>query len=275
MPAPECPTCDRSDFKSERGMKLHHAKTHGESIRTQEVTCTWCQNTVEKEPWNIDSDRDHFCDFECRSKYQSENWSESDNPNWKRVTVHCDYCGDAIQRPPSIAEKGKLNFCDYSCSADWKAENLTGSNHPLYTRVSVECPVCNDEFGLQDHLADDDSDHVCSTECFKKYISETTSGEDHPRWQGGQKPYGSGWNKAKRREVRKRDEHKCQDCGMAQEDHLDKHGEKLHVHHIQKARTFDDPEKRNDKNNLITLCRGCHSRWEELSPLAPDNRTTE
>jgi len=78
--------------------------------------------------------------------------------------------------------------------------------------------------------------------------------------------YGPGWNESKRRAVRARDNHCCQDCGMTQADHSDEHDERLHVHHLIKARDIDDPEERNAMENLITLCRDCHATtWERLS----------
>lgn len=93
------------------------------------------------------------------------------------------------------------------------------------------------------------------------------TGADHPRWSGGRVLYGAGWNEAKKREVRERDNHTCQDpgCSVTQDEHTEICGQKLHVHHLQKARDVDDPEERNAKENLITLCRDCHQRWEKIA----------
>lgn len=95
------------------------------------------------------------------------------------------------------------------------------------------------------------------------------SGENHPQWKGGYFPYGAGWTEEKRRTVRERDNFTCQEpnCTVTQEEHVDQHGERLHVHHLRKARDVDDPEKRNAKKNLITLCRGCHARWEKIADI--------
>ena len=93
------------------------------------------------------------------------------------------------------------------------------------------------------------------------------TGPEHPRWNGGSAPYGPGWNNSKKRAVRERDDHTCQDsrCSVTQSEHIDEHGEKLHVHHLRKARDVDDPELRNAKENLITLCRDCHQKWEKIA----------
>lgn len=92
-------------------------------------------------------------------------------------------------------------------------------------------------------------------------------GADHPHWNGGPAEYGPGWTESKRRTVRKRDGHVCRDasCSVTQEEHLDKYGQKLHVHHLRKARDVDDPELRNATGNLITLCRDCHREWEKIA----------
>jgi len=93
------------------------------------------------------------------------------------------------------------------------------------------------------------------------------AGKNHPNWRGGRKAYGPGWDPSKRRQVRERDDHTCQDpaCSVTQDDHLNQYDEKLHVHHLIKARDIDDPEERNAPENLITLCRDCHREWERLS----------
>jgi len=93
------------------------------------------------------------------------------------------------------------------------------------------------------------------------------AGSDHGMWKGGHTSYGPGWNESKRQAVRERDNHTCQDpnCSLTQTEHLDKYEQKLHVHHLRKARDVDDPEERNAKDNLITLCQDCHWRWEKIA----------
>lgn len=81
--------------------------------------------------------------------------------------------------------------------------------------------------------------------------------------------YGAGWDESKREQVRERDEYECQVCGMLNEEHIERVGNSLHVHHIRKARKFDDPKQRNSPNNLITLCVYCHRQADRYSPLLP------
>lgn len=81
--------------------------------------------------------------------------------------------------------------------------------------------------------------------------------------------YGKGWNETKRRKVRERDNNTCQVCGMTNEEHVEQIEKSLHVHHIRKARLFDNPEPRNSMSNLITLCIYCHRQADRFSPLLP------
>ncbi len=50
-----------------------------------------------------------------------------------------------------------------------------------------------------------------------------------------------------------RDNRRCQDCG-ARED--------LHVHHIDPVRDFADSKEAHYLENLVTLCKYCHPKWE-------------
>jgi len=66
--------------------------------------------------------------------------------------------------------------------------------------------------------------------------------------------------------IRERDGNKCQLCGMSEADNI----RKLDVHHIDYDKSHDDP------NNLISLCKSCHSKtqtrrdyWKEKFSCLP------
>lgn len=69
-------------------------------------------------------------------------------------------------------------------------------------------------------------------------------------WQGGKsfETYSVDWKKSLKISIRERDHYQCQMCGERQDD------EALSVHHI------DYNKKNCDPNNLISLCRICHSK---------------
>lgn len=93
------------------------------------------------------------------------------------------------------------------------------------------------------------------------------AGEKHPNWKGGQSRYGKGWNESKRESVRERDNHTCQHpgCEISSSEHKERYSVDLHVHHITKARDFEDPEQRNSTDNLVSLCIEHHDHYEKIS----------
>jgi 5-methylcytosine-specific restriction endonuclease McrA len=103
----------------------------------------------------------------------------------------------------------------------------------------------------------------------------TRKGEHSPHWTGGVDYYGPNWTQ-KKQERLEIDGNACVVCGLSDEE-LKLRGDKdgVHVHHIQKIRRFkqDDGsvnyERANRVENLITLCRDCHNRWEGI-PLRPE-----
>ena len=92
---------------------------------------------------------------------------------------------------------------------------------------------------------------VYSKETIEK-LSESKKGKNNPAWRGGIsfEPYGLEFNKKLKEQIRKRDNYTCQECGFT-ENQL---GYKLRVHHI------DYNKKNSEENNLISLCKSCHSQ---------------
>ena len=96
---------------------------------------------------------------------------------------------------------------------------------------------------------------VIHTKEWNQKISETKKGisnykikgNKNPNWQGGKsfEPYSVDWTEDLKRAIRKRDRYTCQVC---------KKEPATSVHHI------DYNKKNSNLNNLITLCRKCHSK---------------
>lgn len=75
-------------------------------------------------------------------------------------------------------------------------------------------------------------------------------------WFSDTNQYGKGWAKI-RMDVINRDENRCQICGLSFST------PSLHVHHKIPFKSFSDPDKANEPQNLITLCPVCHKRIEQ------------
>lgn len=322
-----CPECGRDDFKSNRGMRSHHARAHGESLSKKTVECDFCGESFK---CKHTEDR-RFCSQDCVHSWQSENWKNDALCNVghkpkviKRdsssVTYECINCGDEsnvskyqfeeqgskycstecrweFQRTEKIkvecsgcgndfevsseSEKERRSFCSRECQ--WSEDGYGSAE-----KKSV-CDNCGDEFWRDEYeLGRRDGNTYCTHSCsmehrkkervtceckecgedFKLLESELNAGEkkgtfcsksckyENSRTAGGLK-YGKGWSSTKR-EVRSRDNYRCQACGITQDQTKEVFGERLHVHHVVPFRLSED----NSKSNLISLCGCCHRRLE-------------
>lgn len=214
----ECPTCGRTDFKSDRGMKSHHAKIHGESIAGFTYPCEECGSDVKYKQRREGCE--HFCSKECESDYREKN--------------------------------GRLIGVD-------------GEDHPSAKGEVIECDICGVEFYCK--ASQLERRRFCSQSCLAKHNSNRT-GRDHHRWKegAGRENYAGVWW-ANRKQALERDDYECQICGRGEEEL----GRNPDVHHIIPVHEFDELSEMHAVENLITLCRQHHDKWEGLY-LQPDIR---
>lgn len=128
-----------------------------------------------------------------------------------------------------------------------------------------ECKYCGKPFKVPESWLKRGRGKFCSKECSWKWKSENIVGEKCGNWKGGYEPYyGPNWC-AQRRITLERDNHICQRCGMTE----DGNGRSLSVHHIIPFREFgiERYEEANKLENLISLCRICHT-------VVENNKTT-
>ena len=85
------------------------------------------------------------------------------------------------------------------------------------------------------------------TEEARRKIGKEKMREKNPNWLGGKsfEPYSIDWTETLKKSIRQRDRYTCQICGKEPA---------VSVHHI------DYNKKNCNSNNLITLCRSCHSK---------------
>jgi len=121
----------------------------------------------------------------------------------------------------------------------WKSINFVGDRNPFYgkkhdaiTKVKIS----------------EKSKEMWNNIDYRK----NHSGENNYNWQGGKsfEEYGFDFNRRLRMQIRERDNFTCQECGYT-ESQL---GYILSIHHI------DYNKKNNNSNNLISLCKSCHSK---------------
>jgi hypothetical protein len=81
-------------------------------------------------------------------------------------------------------------------------------------------------------------------------------GPNHPGWLGGKKfePYSYHFNKHFKKQILIRDNYKCINCGITQEESKRLYEEGLSIHHI------DYNKKNTNFSNCITLCHKCNAK---------------
>lgn len=226
----DCPICGEEGFDGLYGTNMHTVQMHDENIMKVDKECKECGDTFSARRGNTDNRT--FCSKDCQGDWMSKHNTGEDH--W---TADKDY-------------------------------PYTGKEHHSYNSEIVNCEACGNELERNQRRIRINEMHFCDYGCQGEWRSENNVKENHPRWKGGHIRYGSGWHDNKKEEIRSRDGYECVACGMTNEEHLEEQGKSLEVHHIRKARKFEDKEKAHDPENLITLCKDCHVRWEGV-PLKP------
>lgn len=255
--ASTCPTCGRG-FDTEQGLKIHHARAHGESIAGVEVECEQCGETVRKEPWQVEQRDHHFCSRECHGVFQVS-----------LVAVKCDYCGEEVQKQPHQLENNDHHFCSRECMGAWRSEHKAGENAAAWRggNVEVACAQCGETMRKKPADAEQYDHHFCSLECKGAWQSDHKTGENAPRWRGGSpNHYGPSWRRQRRAALSRADA-ACELCGLTREQHRTLHGRDLEVHHKVPFRVFgvEHHAQANALSNLVVVCRSCHHQIEPVS----------
>lgn len=261
--AATCPTCGKA-YASPRGVKVHHAKSHGERLEGYEHT----------------SPETHECPS-CEREFDTKNGVKIHHVRGHGESiageeVECAVCGTVEYRPPSRATDP--GFCSPGCHAEWQEDQFSGGGNLNWSEVGKDliCKWCGVEY--DNHPSRLSTTRFCSRACTDTWRSEVKSGENAPSWVGGCDGfYGHNWGD-QRGKARRRDQYRCQHCGRTEPEHIEDFGTQLCVHHIRPIRLYkeesDAPvwwQEGNRLNNLITLCRGeCHQVWEQMAPLRPD-----
>lgn len=265
----ECPKCDR-EFANERGVNAHIGHAHPE-YKQQSVECHVCgdQKTIPQCQYEL-SER-FFCGQSCRHEFMADHMEGDNNPSYNggKVTISCERCGEAVKVTPALEDRKR--YCSKSCYTKAMSER-SGEQTPNYQggKREIQCEECDSTFAVK--KAREDIATYCSRECMGSAYERLRRGEGSPSWAGGAVDYyGPNWDEQRRRAL-DRDGYSCQDCGVSREefDWIDVH----HIFPIKRfiSETHADYESANRLGNLITLCRGCHKKWETMTGLQPDNR---
>lgn len=256
------------------------------------VSCEYCGEEKEVINSKADSHDIHFCDNDCRLGYyerrridvscyscnldisvphsifnkQNRYFCDDCSGRSSRDTdiVQCSHCQSDIERYIGEIESRENLFCDFSCYTEWRSSDE--GHHPRWGggMVTVECDQCGTETEKHPSNIERSENDFCSNECNNEHQIENSI---YSNGDVEQFSYGAGWNDSKKERVRDQQDRQCYICEI-DESELD---HRLHVHHIQKARSFNDSIEANDIDNLVALCPSCHRKCESMSPLLPEN----
>lgn len=189
------------------------------------------------------------------------------------VEKNCETCGDVFEVEPYRADSAR--FCSHDCRAEWQSDAYQGENGPNYRggKTEYDCPSCGDT--VEDWGSQIGDNRFCSRECYGDWLSEERRRENHPNFKGGIEHYEKTITRDEWHEicenVRDRDGHNCQRCGVSESECLEKYNRRLEVHHKQTVDEFEDPTDAHDPENLVSLCKSCHIK-EEWESGSYDNR---
>ncbi len=193
----------------------------------------------------------------------------------------CKTCGKAFYVYPSTLKQPKRSneYCSNACyntearrksresvirTPEWSAHIAAGKKgkpNPKNRKppVVIKCLNCGVEVTWPGRLTHQAKNiRFCSTNCWYDYIRKFP--EEHPSWKGGAYPYCGPNLRHQAKLARERDNHTCQICGLHQ------FNPRLHVHHIRPRVEFNgDFEAANRLENLMTVCRSCHTTIHNLS----------
>jgi 5-methylcytosine-specific restriction endonuclease McrA len=175
-----------------------------------------------------------FCSIKCSRQYN-------------RVLVKrvCPQCGKEEWLSPSIAKR--QTFCSRKC-------------HALSRYEKRVCEYCEKEFMQLGSVSV--KSRFCSQECWgkSKRVDPEESKTLMNRRERKRKE-----SKDWRKDVFRRDDYTCQECGIRNQKGLGV-TVRLEAHHIKSWKEY--PELRYDINNGITLCKSCHRELHGLNKKA-------
>lgn len=214
------------------------------------------------------------CDY-CHMVYQ-KSWAHYLIEN-KHSNIHKDCCNKCKKYKCQESVMDKYGVKSVLSLTEIKNQ-ISSTNLEKY---GFENPFANEtvknkikqttlqKYGCESYTQTEEYKQRAMETCIKKYgvpyfiMTQRFFGEDSPRWKGGVAQQRNERATYEYREWRKwvfdRDNYTCKCCG--DKSHK-KHPVKLIAHHIYNWK--DNPDKRYDINNGITLCEDCHLMFHIL-----------
>jgi hypothetical protein len=226
-------------------------------VKNENLYCIYC-GKMRPEKTRLFRRKGKYCSHECFAKNRIKSYPKK----------YCVICGKELthdQIQTILAKKKNKYYCSKQCVGMDKRviiiekyfcqhckEEITDRRHILWSLSQNTIPkYCSHECCSYAKIG---KPHLWTEKARKKMssiqIKKFANPKNHPNWKGGisKEPYSHNWNYRLKEMIRERDLHTYQLCNKK------RNKEKLSVHHI------DYNKKNTNLNNLISLCRNCHTR---------------
>lgn len=122
----KCKICNKELIANQK--KYCSTKCQHESMRNREsLQCEYCHKTLFRSPSYRRSNK-HFCDNECRLKYNRGN----NHPRANRVVTNCVVCNKELCVPVSRFIAGRGKTCGKECMYKHLSGKFKGTDNPYY-----------------------------------------------------------------------------------------------------------------------------------------------
>lgn len=176
----ECPTCGKT-LKSKKGVNLHHAMSHGESLTKVDTECDNCGKEISIHRGRYERSEHNFCGHSCMGEYKAETMEGENNPSYNSAIIECDYCGDDIEREKSRIGYNDHNFCNSECKSNWQSE-YRRKHQPQKNRITVECANCGGKIKRTPTRVRNNEMQFCDMDCQSEWRTDRT-GSDAPQFK--------------------------------------------------------------------------------------------
>lgn len=160
-------------FKTERhfcdsNCKYDYQRKYGSFNNTRKVySCDCCGLDMKVKQYVLrelyeGKRKNIFCSIECKSRWESENKSGKNNPNYNSIEKDCGYCGKEYTVPQNQKDRNK--YCSVECR-----------QRAQINRIECECFICRKPLmKTKSQINKSKSGNVfCSNKCVGKYNTLT------------------------------------------------------------------------------------------------------
>lgn len=256
----ECPTCGREGFETLGGMRSHHAQLHNKSIAKEIRECSSCG--VEQEVYKSGDWK--YC-LECQRNHEHITEDSLRKLSNSVSGENNPFYGE------NHSEEQKKKWSEMKSGEDAYFYGVTGEGHPNHGKELTE----EHKEKLSNSLSGREG--VWAGVTGPEAPMYGVRGEEHPAWKENTTSKYSYLFYENRPKALERDGYECRVCSMNQKENKEKWSKGLTVHHIKPRRTFiDEPDERPPNEagamkNLFTVCSSCHQKVESGNVGIPDD----